>query len=116
MDLLMMNMIQQQQQQLRVPVTPGVTAVPVPVVLSAPQSPVKFQLPDISLAAFCQRYNISSMDQERLEKLEFLPGDKIDKLPEVDWKTHAGFTALSWQQIVDKNRSFERDARNGLWL
>ena len=114
----MLNMIQQQQQQLHVSAAPGVATGPqaVPVVISAPQSPVKFQLPDISLAAFCQRYNINSMDQERLEKLEFLPGDKIDKLPEMDWKTHAGFTALSWQQIVDKNHSFERDARNGYWL
>lgn len=56
------------------------------------------------------------MDQERLEKLEFLPGNRIDKLPEADWKTYAGFTALSWQHIIDKNHNFQCDAWNGLWV
>jgi hypothetical protein len=73
-------------------------------------------MPDIPLATFCERYNITSTDQERLEKLEFLPGDRIDKLSEADWKVHAGFTALSWQRIIDKNNNFQCDARNGLWV
>jgi hypothetical protein len=134
-DIMLLNMIQQQQQQLRSTVTypqpPGLFSTPpasaiaaptvlptvtqVPSVLSAPQSPAKFQLPDVSLAAFCQRYSVNATDQERLEKLEYQPGDKIDNLPEDDWKTFAGFTSLSWRRIVDKNYTFVRDARNGHW-
>ena len=125
LDILIFNMIQQQQQQLRAtamhPQPPGVfvptapTAPQVPSASSAPQLPAKFQLPDVSLSAFCQRYNINATDQERLEKLEYQPGDKIDGLPEADWKILAGFTSLSWRRIVDKNSNFICDARNGLW-
>lgn len=129
MDLLLFNMIQQQQQQLRavpaVAVTAPVTAISaipthVPTTAlhaptSAPQSPAKYQLPDVSLVAFCERYSINAMDQERLEKLEFQPGDKIDNLSDDDWKTFAGFTSLSWRRIIEKNQTFIRDARSGVW-
>lgn len=128
-DILLINMIQQQQQQqLHLPVPPAYTppvifppstvapAVQAPSVFSAPQSPAKFQLPNVTLMAFCERYNINATDQQRLEKLEFQPGDKIDNLPDDDWKTFAGFTSLSWRRIVDKNGIFLRDARNGLWV
>ena len=130
-DIMLLNMIQQQQQQLRSTVTypqppalaasaiPAPTVLPtvtqVPSVLSAPQSPAKFQLPDVSLAAFCQHYSVNAIDQERLEKLEYQPGDKIDSLPEDDWKTFAGFTSLSWRRIIEKNYSFVHDAQNGHW-
>ena len=99
MDLMMLNMIQQQQQQFRVSAVPGIVAAPAPAaathshsVGSAPQSPAKFRLPNIPLAAFCERYNITSTDQERLEKLEFLPGDRIDKLSEE--RRHVGLQLL----------------------
>ena len=132
-DLLLFNTIQQQQQQLNsayalVPAAPipapvtAMSAIPMHVPtaatlspVSAPQSPAKYQLPDVSLVAFCEHYGIYALDQERLEKLEFQPGNKIDNLPDDNWKSFAGFTSLSWQYSIEKNRTFIRNARSGAW-
>jgi hypothetical protein len=111
---------QQQQQQLRastpsqVGVLPTHNQAPVPGTASLPQSPARNEIPEISLTSFCQHYNVNAVDQERLQQLEFMPGDKISNLPEADWKA-SGFTALSWQRVIAKNNNFLRDARNGLW-
>ena len=87
MDLLLFNMIQQQQQQLNsaralVPAAPipalvtAMSAIPMHVPtaatlapvsappVSASQSPAKYQLPDVSLVAFCECYGINALDQE----------------------------------------------------
>ncbi|PPQ80784.1 hypothetical protein CVT24_011488 [Panaeolus cyanescens] len=135
-ELMVLGMIQQQQQQFQRypiatpldtlnPVAPAPAATPAPAAplanltnsaRSQPQSPANFQIPDISLGAFCERYGISGRDQERLEKLEYQPGDKLDALEESDWKNFAGFTSLSWQRILEKTRQFVQDVRNGLWV
>ncbi|KAF8151377.1 hypothetical protein B0H34DRAFT_861891 [Crassisporium funariophilum] len=141
-DLMVLNMMQQQQQQQQYwppfpyygpyphpsgfsPAPSVVTPPTVPsapaqapnlAVKSAPQSPANFQLPNVSLPAFCERYNVNAVDQERLEKLEFQPGDKINTLPEAKWKTFAGFTSLSWCRILDKNHMFVHNARTGQWV
>ena len=87
MDLLLFNMIQQQQQQLNsaralIPAAPipalvtAMSAIPMHVPtaatlapvsappVSASQSPAKYQLPDVSLVAFCECYGINALDQE----------------------------------------------------
>ncbi|PPQ76455.1 hypothetical protein CVT24_013349 [Panaeolus cyanescens] len=132
--IMILNMLQQQQQQFQrasLPITPDPTPSQVPAssvpaslvvptvgagVRSQPQSPAKLQLPDVSLSAFCDHYGISTRDQERLERLEFQPGDKLDSLDEADWKNFAGFTSLSWQRILEKTRQFLRDVQMGVWV
>ena len=126
-DLLLFNTIQQQQQQLNsayalVPAAPipapvtAMSAIPmhVPLLLHFLQCLLLNHLLNISfqmfLVAFCEHYGINALDQERLEKLEFQPGSKIDNLPDDNWKSFAGFTSLSWQHIIEKNQAFIHNA------
>lgn len=85
---------------------------------SAPTSPVKIPLPRaISLAEFCERYEIDDEDQDRLIKLKFQPGDRrVDKLEREDWHGHAGFSRLSWDDFTSKHKQFVRDIKMGNWV
>ena len=70
----------------------------------------------ISLAEFCERYDVDDEDQGCLAKLKFQPGDRrIDKLERVDWHGHAGFSELSWDDFLVKHKQFARDVKAGHW-
>ena len=85
---------------------------------SAPTSPTKIVLPrTISLAEFCDRYEIDDEDHGCLSKLKFQPGDRrVDKLEREDWHGHAGFSKLSWDDFLSKHRQFIRDVKAGNWV
>ena len=82
-----------------------------PVVSKVQSSPI----PNISLDEFCLRYSVDEVDHNRLEKMEFRPGDDIDQLGSEEWKGLDGFTTLSWSRIQRKNRQFLDDVRKGSW-
>lgn len=81
----------------------------------APSIAITLPVPNISLDDFCARYQIDQKDKDRLEKLEFRPGDSIDDLDAEEWKIFGGFPALSWGRIKAKNRQFLEDVHSGRW-
>lgn len=68
----------------------------------------------ISLAEFCERYEIDAEDCDRLTKLKFQPGDRrVNKLEREDWHGHAGFSKLSWDDFLVKHKQFVREIKAG---
>ncbi|KDR71134.1 hypothetical protein GALMADRAFT_102840 [Galerina marginata CBS 339.88] len=121
--LLLVGMLQQQQAAMvpklaapeapvAVPAVPASSTIaPAPAVLIADSAII----PDISLDDFCARYRVDPKDRERLEKIEFRPGDDLDSLGPDEWKAFGGFAALSWARIKTKNQEFIRDVQLGKW-
>ena len=69
----------------------------------------------IPLADFCARYKISKSDEEKLESLEYKPGNKaILTLTADDWK-EVKFTVLGWKAFLEAHKRFLRDVKDGLW-
>jgi hypothetical protein len=77
----------------------------------------RYRLPrPISCHEFCERYGISAVDEAKLEKLEFIPGEKaFERLEPEDWKDFAGFTKLAWNRVLDHHKQLVADAKLGLW-
>jgi hypothetical protein len=90
---------------------PARTASPIPA--SPGPKPVH---PQVSLNEFCAHYSISLADRERLDKLEYCPGDALEKLDREDWQGEAGFSKLAWCRMLDVHRTFMRDVKRGVWL
>jgi hypothetical protein len=121
-ELLTLSLLQQQQSHLA-----GQTyhAPPQPLppppslrshsVLSAPPSPTKLQHRMITLDEFCEHYSISPADRERLEKLEYCPGNAINKLEREDWQGQAGFSKLLWNWMLETHHTFLNDVQQGFW-
>jgi hypothetical protein len=80
-----------------------------------PSSPTCPTNPDITLFAFCGEYQVSSDNQERLEKMHFEPGDKLDSVTEATYQK-AGFEYLSWRRMVSASRAYIRDRDAGKFL
>ena len=78
-----------------------------PLVLSAPPSPTKHCL--ITIDEFCTYYNVSQANRKHLDKLDYQPGDAIDKLEQVDWHDEAGFAKLGWERMLGTHHCFLRD-------
>ncbi|KAF8209767.1 hypothetical protein K438DRAFT_1959998 [Mycena galopus ATCC 62051] len=123
LELLAMSMTMQQQQYNQpqhqpipmtlppVRVTPS-NPSPIP---SAPPSPVKLAHRAISLAEFCTYYDIEQ-HFEKLEKLEYEPGDGgIITLGWDDWQQVAGFSKLAWDKVLSKHKQFVKDIQAGVW-
>jgi hypothetical protein len=100
-------------QQAPLTPTPQVSAAVVP--LSLPPSPTKHGY--ITLDEYCAHYSISDVDCGHLQKLDFLPGDPIEKLGRVEWHDEGGFQHLGWDQMLANNRQFLRDVHSGtVWV
>jgi len=115
--LLTLHILQQSQFQFpsHTPASYAGTPLPPaqPLVLSAPPSPAKHRL--VTIDEFCTYYNVSQADREHLDKLDYQPGDAIDKLEWVDWHDEAGFAKLGWEHMLGTHRRFLRDVRLGVW-
>lgn len=130
LELVMLNMLQAQTQQqahfsaFSYPYLPGSgvqpsspIAVPVQTASPAPTSPnPKPVHRQITLDEFCAHYSIASADRERLDKLEYCPGDALEKLDREDWQGQAGFSKLAWCRMLDVHRALMRDVKQGVWL
>ena len=113
------------QPQLALAPIPSVIPLPTaagistcPGLTSAPPSPIKLiHLPQpVSCHDFCDRYEISPGDEAKLDKLEFIPGDRgIKRLGQQDWQGDVGFTKLEWDHILWKHKEFLADVSRGLW-
>ncbi|THU81223.1 hypothetical protein K435DRAFT_785113 [Dendrothele bispora CBS 962.96] len=75
----------------------------VPMCSSSPFAPSDA----MTLAEFCTLNNFSETVKSRLESLEFEPGDNLTGIPENVW-TGAGFTQLSWDQVVKANKQYRK--------
>jgi hypothetical protein len=72
----------------------------------------------ISCHEFCERYSILAADEAKLDKLDFLPGDReIKRLGREDrnGEAEAEFSRLAWQHVLTKHREFLTDVENGSW-
>jgi hypothetical protein len=70
----------------------------------------------VPLTNFCTRYFISDSDQQKLQELEYQPGDKsVKNLEEKEWKEGAKFSALGWRGFLAAHRQFCKDVKEGLW-
>jgi hypothetical protein len=132
LELVMLNMLQTQAQnqahfgafgyphlpQASSGVQPSTPiAIPARTTSPVPTSPgPKPVHPKVSLDEFCTHYSISLADRERLDKLEYCPGDAIEKLDREDWHGEAGFSKLAWCRMLDVHRTFMRDVKKGVWL
>jgi hypothetical protein len=131
LELVMLNMLQAQAQNqahfsaFGYPHLPasGVQPSSIPIAIPThttspvPTSPgPKPVHPRVSLDEFCTHYSISLADRERLDKLEYCPGDAIEKLDREDWQGEAGFSKLAWCRMLDVHRTFMRDVKRGVWL
>lgn len=126
----MLNMLQAQTQQqahfsaLSYPHLPasGVQpstsiAIPAHTTSPAPTSPAPRPVHrQVTLDEFSAHYSISLADRERLDKLEYCPGDALEKLDREDWQGQAGFSKLAWCRMLDVHRTFMRDVKQGIWL
>jgi hypothetical protein len=123
--LLMLQLLQTQQmtmytshsivpyQQAVLTPTPQVPAALMPP--SLPPSPPKHCR--ITLDEFCAYYSISDIDHSHLQKLDFLPGDQIEKLERVEWHNEGGFQRLEWDRMLAKNHEFLQDMCSGImWV
>jgi len=73
-----------------------------------PQSPgIATTAHNVSLAEFCAEYRISKSDKEKLERLEYCPGDRnVEWLDEKDWREFGSFIRLGWENFLAAHRRF----------
>jgi hypothetical protein len=114
MDLFMLSMMQQQQQRFAFSSTPP-PLQPQPAIAGSAPSPTKHKHHKVLLDEFCTHYLVPAVDQERLEKLEFRPGNNISKLEREDWQGQAGFSKLAWDRMLGKHAEFLNDVKLGVW-
>jgi hypothetical protein len=99
-------------------VLPPPPANPVPNHVSAPPSPSKtlrLSRP-VSCREFCDRYEVSAADEEKLNTLEFVPGEReIETLGREDWQEVAKFSKLGWGRFHTKHKQFIADMASGGW-
>ncbi|EIN05459.1 hypothetical protein PUNSTDRAFT_137572 [Punctularia strigosozonata HHB-11173 SS5] len=70
-------------------------------------SPVKAT---ISLKEFCDKYGLPESTKERLEEMEFMPGDSLSGVPESEWKA-VGFKLFSWNRVVRANTEYKKTVK-----
>lgn len=68
---------------------------------SSPMIPID----SLSRHDFCVTNRFNDIIENRLETLEFEPGDNLKEVPKEDWGK-AGFTKLSWDRVVKANQQY----------
>ncbi|KAI5991326.1 hypothetical protein EDC04DRAFT_2911601 [Pisolithus marmoratus] len=80
-------------------------------------SPGRTMAHNVTLSEFCGRYHISNADQEKLEILEYLPGNcAVEKLDDHEWRVVGKFSRLGWEVFLVAHRKFCRAIKAGTWL
>ena len=70
----------------------------------------------VSLVEFCDKYEISESNREKLKELEYIPGDKlVEKLGDAEWRGIAKFSVLGWQGFLAAHQQFLLDVKEGRW-
>jgi len=70
---------------------------------------------NVSLDAFCSKYNISTADNAKLDVIEYQPGNRIvESLEDRDWQT-AGFSVLGWHSFLAVHWPFRKAVKDGTW-
>ena len=70
---------------------------------------------DVSLSDFCTKYRLSAHTKERLEELDYLPGNKVvESLSEADWK-EAGLSVLASRSFLAAHLDFCEAIGTGVW-
>lgn len=88
------------------PIAQPLPLTPIPTNHPIPSSPAGAFPRVVSLSEFCQHYNLSSTDENKLADLGFIPGDRnITKLEKSDWE-EVGFKRLAWLGILDVHTHF----------
>ncbi|THU98520.1 hypothetical protein K435DRAFT_856530 [Dendrothele bispora CBS 962.96] len=126
MDLMLLNVIQQQQQHFSMPV--NVPPAPLTSISKAPTANTSApssvpSLPGkgikpvcVALSTFCKYYRVLDKNKECFETLEYVPGNcAIEKLPRDEWSV-AGFTTLSWSDVISTHCQFLNNVKSGVWV
>ncbi|KAI6150461.1 hypothetical protein BKA82DRAFT_4352310 [Pisolithus tinctorius] len=99
----------------------NMTSPPAPTPPPPSQSTTIFSSPsstmthNVSLSEFCTKYRLSAHTQEKLEKLDYIPGNKVvESLSEADWKD-SGLSVLASRSFLAVHRKFCEAIRAGTW-
>lgn len=70
----------------------------------------------VMLDTFCDCYGVSSSDQAKLARLEYLPGERaVEDFAANDWEK-VEFTTLGWKQFLISHKHFISDVKSGTWV
>ena len=71
----------------------------------------------MSLNEFCLFYSVPAETEEKLKRLDILPGDVkgIASLEREDWSGETGFSKLGWDRFKDLHIQFMQDIRDGVF-
>ena len=99
------------------PIPPPSAPVITPSIQSPTPSPVKALPRYVPLEEFCLHYHITPETQEKLRKLDIIPGDVkgIESLERCDWSGDAGFSRIAWDRFRETHKAFMVDVRNGIF-
>lgn len=98
---------------LPTPTLPTPTPPPHAQSASTFSSPGTTMSHSVSLSEFCMKYHLSAQTQEKLEKLDYTPGNKvIESLSEADWK-ESGLSVLASHSFLLAHRKFCEDICSG---
>lgn len=111
---LLLNQLPQTQLNITPQILPNFASSPASAPPTSP-APVKPLPRYVSLEEFCRRYEITSDTEEKLRKLEIIPGDVkgIESLERCDWATEGGFSKLGWDRFKDTHKRFMLDVHHG---
>ena len=84
---------------------------------STSSSPGRTMAHNVTLPEFCQKYHISDSDQEKLEALEYHPGNcAVEHFDDHEWRVVGKFSKLGWEAFLVAHRKFCRAIKAGTWL
>ncbi|KIO09142.1 hypothetical protein M404DRAFT_131981 [Pisolithus tinctorius Marx 270] len=78
-------------------------------------SPSSTMMHNVLLLEFCTKYWLSAHTQEKLEKLDYIPGNKVvESLSEADWKD-SRLSVLTSHSFLAVHRKFCEAICAGTW-
>ena len=71
---------------------------------------------DVTLSEFCDRYHIPDGNKQKLELLEYHPGNPaVEKFDDHEWRTIGKFTKIGWEMFLAAHKKFCREIKAGTW-